>query len=100
MSSKHNFTAVNTKLQLQGLFACFRKTRSKPKACTTRKAAERVAPEAPRSLCQLTYRFALKSLAAAQRLALFGATVWLHPAHKIWVLKLGVYQKCWIQRFV
>lgn len=64
----------------------------------TPKAAERVAPEAEHSLCQLTYRFALKSLAAAQCLALFGATVWLHPAHKI--LKLGVYQKCWIQRFV
>lgn len=66
----------------------------------TPKAAEQVAPEAPRSVCQLTYRFALKSLAAAQCLALFGTTVWLHPAHKIWVLKLCVYQKCWIQRFV
>jgi len=55
--------------------------------------------KAAASASQPASRFALKSLAAAHCLALFAATAWLHPAHKIWVLKLGVYQKCWIQRF-
>lgn len=82
MSSKHSFTPANTKLQLRGLFAGFRDAGSEGKA--------RRGGKALRSPCQLTHRFPLKSLAAAQRLAPLGATACLLPAHKTWVVKPGV----------
>lgn len=92
MSNKHNFITL-----IAGFCLPASETQEQTKGAHNTKGSQ---ASRTRRLCQITYRFALKTVAAAQCLALFGATVWLHPAHKIWDLTLGIYLKCWIQRYV